>query len=63
MSEEVANALTDYAGELGQLLRFAESLDAGEFPEVAALAEELSIDPVDLWRHQRTAYEWVNQMI
>ena len=61
--EEAVNALAHYTGDLGQLLRFSESLDAGDFPEVAALSEELSIDLVDLSDHQRTAYVWVNQMI
>jgi len=56
-------ALSNHEGELGRLLRLAECLDSGEFVEAAAIAQDVSITPSEIWAHQRDAYDWVMRMI
>ncbi len=61
--EDLQLALTRHEGDLGQLLRLVESLEAGRFVEVAVLAEELEIPPDRILDQQIQAYEWVLRMI
>lgn len=63
LGDEIRAALTDYAGDLGAFLRLAECLDAGAFPEVAAIAQERSISPQRLFGQQCAAYEWILRMM
>ncbi|MHA7836908.1 MAG: EAL and HDOD domain-containing protein [bacterium] len=63
LRHELQDALTEYAGWLGGLLRLVECLDSGRFPEAAATAEELELDPVRVLDHQYQAYQWVLRMI
>lgn len=63
LPEEMRVALTEHAGELGRLLRLAECLDCGEFPEVAEIATELGVAPEMLWEHQCAAWDWVTLML
>ncbi|UUZ53541.1 HDOD domain-containing protein [Massilia sp. H-1] len=44
MSEEVSNAVLDYKGELGDLLRLCEAVELGDFDYLAARLSVLDID-------------------
>jgi len=61
--EDLQRALIHHEGEIGQLLRLVECLEAGCFVEAAALAEELDIPPERILERQLEAYEWVLRMI
>lgn len=63
LPDDMQLALSKYEGELGRMLRLTECLDSGAFIEAAAIAEELSISPSEIWIHQRDAYDWVMRMI
>ena len=63
LPDEMSGALADYSGELGRLLRLTECLDSGEFPEVAAVCQELGLTPTGIWEQQREAFDWVMRMI
>ncbi len=56
---EISEALSDFRGDLGRLLRLAVCLDRVEFAEVAEVARELTIDVDTLWSLQCEAQDWV----
>ena len=56
---EIAAALSEFAGELGRLLRLVICLDRADFVEVAEVAGELAIDPATLRAMQCDAQDWV----
>ncbi len=62
IAPEIKAALEDRAGPLGRLLRLVECLDEGHFAELAEIAREQSLSPVELWQHQQDAYEWVTRI-
>ncbi|MAG34216.1 MAG: hypothetical protein CL908_25335 [Deltaproteobacteria bacterium] len=63
LPDEMGQALTDYKGELGRLLRMSECLDGGQFAELAEIVSELGIGSRALWSQQCEAYDWVMKMI
>lgn len=63
LPEDMNNALLDYSGDLGRLLRLCECLDSGDFAESAEIAQELGTTPSAIWQQQCAAYDWVMQMI
>ena len=63
LPDDMEQALNGYQGEMGRMLRLAECLDSGEFPEVAEIAAEIGTTPQALWEHQRSAFDWVMKMI
>ena len=62
LPDDLGQALLTGEGTFGRLLWLAEHLDCGRFAEVAEVADELSMDPNQLWAAQREAYAWVYRM-
>ena len=63
LPDEMSLALENYEGDIGRLLRLAECLDTGQFPELAEICAELGMKPRTVWDHQSEAFDWVMQMI
>lgn len=62
VAAEIASAITDREGLLGDLLRVCEALEKGRFDEVASLLDGLGLVPDHLIHAQREAYSWFREL-
>ena len=59
---EIASAILDRDGMLGELLRVCEALETGRFDQLARLLDGLGLAPDHLAHAQREAYAWFREL-